>query len=702
MIRTITLGSEVSVLLPEKSTWLAEVEMEGHWSSGGVVSASSSSVHKLRVWPQGRVAGRVKLEGAERPPREISVAFWSPPGTAQVAGISRTEIECPLDLEGWWSCEAPATTLDVRVRAPGFVPHYRWDVSVEAEATRQLGPMLLVRGASLAGHVEVADDGQLIPGKGTVRLLPRTAGGGADQLSSRITTTGLSRKIGASGFFQLDGARPGSYVVEVEHPGFAPTRRFPVEIQLDRETYLDAPLVLRRPVTLELSLSPARDWLKEPWQVQVLRSSEHSASFDQRPVYSGPAGENGLIRIPEQAPGTFMIQVSDSVGSRFFFDPYVEVTGPEDATRIVEIELTDVAGTLSLGDRPLSATLWFGGERGAVAVRMDSDSEGRFLGLLPKAGAWKVEVTATDPELGVEVEVEVRADRDVEIRLPDTEVFGRVINEAGSPVPRARVTLSTARGLSSSVRVNESGELMFKGIAEGPAELSARLRDGENLRFSDTVLVTVQESFAAGPIDLVLKHATRPLTGRILSQRGPVAGANVHLAPLDPPTGPRATTRTGLDGRFRARAPTTASSAQVTVTAPGLALTSFVVPTTGEDDAGEVELYLLEGGSTLDVAWPEAAVAEIRGGRITLLQDGRYLDGHILYQWARGHGETPDSATLRLPNMMPGDYRLCLHDPRQATAQLEPGVHWLETLAECTHGYLGFGQSLSLELDLRD
>ena len=74
---------------------------------------------------------------------------------------------------------------------------------------------------------------------------------------------------------------------------------------------------------------------------------------------------------------------------------------------------------------------------------MESDDEGRFHGILPREGPWKIEVQAAEPAFSTSARAEVDAGRSgkatLDIRLPDTRIFGRVVDEQGKPVARADV-----------------------------------------------------------------------------------------------------------------------------------------------------------------------------------------------------------------------------------------------------------------------
>ncbi len=693
----ITASDGIVARLPERTVWRVAAEVDGYWSPGVVLTAgigAGPSSRAVPLWPMGHLTGRIRLADDGDLPEELTARFASPPLTPEGV-IPQATVACPVAEGGRWTCALPAGTVDLGLRAPGFVAHYSWGLKIPPGGTRSMeGALILRRGASVIGRVEVSE-GKLAPEHATARLLPRVGpGGGASRLKQRLERTAASAAVHKNGFFQFAGITPGSYVAAVEHPGFATARLFPVEVFPGAETRLETPLVLRPPLTLELQISPQHDWLESPWNVTVLRASEHSAGFDDRPLHRGPAPD-GRIRLPEQAPGRFSVHVADSTGNRFFHDPNVVVEGPDDAIQRIEIELVAVRGVLLLGEEPLAGTVWFGGRHGAERVRMDTTADGELAGLLPHGGTWTVEVEAAQPVLEAKLEVEIRDDDALEIRLPDTELFGRVVDEVGQPVPGARVSLSTPERHGSGAASGSEGEFWFRGFPAGQVVVSARISQGEQLRYSDSTRLPAQETLPVGPVELRLRHRTRELSARVVSVRGPVAGARVHLQPLEPPAGPGSRSHTELDGTFSAQVPHDAVLVRAIVLAPGHALQAFTVPVADEAP----ELWVAEVGGTLDISWPADPEALPTGAEVILLQNDHLLASSLLHQWARGHGRNLENGRLLVPNLAPGAYRLCLRIPAKVGAALAAGRRWEEALSGCSAGYLAHGSSLSLRTE---
>jgi protocatechuate 3,4-dioxygenase beta subunit len=154
---------------------------------------------------------------------------------------------------------------------------------------------------------------------------------------------------------------------------------------------------------------------------------------------------------------------------------------------------------------------------------------------------------------------------------PAVKVNGQVVSEQGEPIAGAKVGLSRSllgketdepwRYFNSTGKVpvtDAQGRFQIEGIQPG-----SRIAVYVNKPGYAGVWSTRVKVGEAGDVrlpDLVLKKATRELTGRVLSPKGqPVAGARVSIHDFGGPE-----TTTDADGRFRLRAvPHTANFALV-------------------------------------------------------------------------------------------------------------------------------------------
>jgi hypothetical protein len=692
------LGPEAvaSLRVPPRSRWSLRVEVPGHWAAPEEVVAGEGEVtvlHRVPLWPTGTVSGSWKRpEKPAKLPREVDLRL-DPPPTASARRAPRGTLTCPVDENGRWRCEVPAGRLDLAIQSPGHVPVYRWGVVLEAGKELPLGALPLREGSSLAGWV-VVEDGALPAGRAKARLRPLVAGGNLDpDAGARLRRALLEAPVDGNGFFQLAGVAAGTYLVEVELPGFAPARAFPVEVWEGAETLLKRPLVLTRPLTLELSISPRLDWAGRPWQVEVSRVSDSSASVEPEPAWRGPAGEDGKVEVPGITPGAFHFEVADAEGNRFLSERDVRLETPADARRELVVNLVYLRGEVLRGGEPLAADLWFGGRFGSPRVKMASDEDGAFEGVLPRGGPWRVDLQADEPRIETHVEVEVKPDEtgdaQVSIELPDTHLFGRVLDEAGRAVEGARVTLN---GLTAALvtKSGPEGEFELRAVPEGRAALDASVSSPEGPKTSDEVFVDLAGDRPVGPVELRLRR-TRLVTGRVQSLRGPVPGAVVRVSPARPPMAYTESMHTGLDGAFSIPVPSSAETVSIVVSPPGSTLKAFEVPVA---DHGAV-LNVPDAGGDLHVRLPfPPDDPQAQNLTLVVLQDGRFLPPATLYRWAAGHGvRFQDETGVNVPRLAPGEYTVCLGplavlEPRQVPA-------WIAT-ARCASGPLAAGSRLEL------
>lgn len=687
-------GGSTTTRLVQGSLWARALELEGYWTESAILNVDEAeTVHVVEIHPAGRLEGTVEPPEGRALPNEISVRF-SPPSDRRSEDGLRGVVRCPIGKAGRWGCTMPVGEHDLRLRARGFISHYRWDFAVR-RGTHDVGTLQLREGASVTGWVAV-EDGAPDPDRCKVSLAPIQGPIGRSRAGQQVRASALEAPVAESGFFELDGVPPGSYLLRIEQPPYAPAEVFPVEVWPGAETALEEPVVLRPPVTIELAIDPPRDGFENRWQLRLFKSSEFRNGLNPNPVYTGPADEEGKVTVADQSPGYFFLSVVDSAGNELYSDDRLWIGGPEDASRTVEIDLLTVVGEVRLGDEPLRATLWFGGKSGAVHSRMSSDPEGAFEGTLSRDGSWKVEVESEEEGIHTTVRTEVEADEEgeaeVRIDLPATELHGRV-TRYGSPMAGAVVFLETAVDTLTAV-TDRDGEYRFRAVPEGLNALHAQHRDGSSTVASETLTVTLHEGVTLGPVELELKEQ-RTLAGTVVSPRGPVVGASLELAQLVPRSLFRTRARTDLDGRFSVEVPEEAEVVQAIVSPPGAALTAFTIQK-GESSPA---LFVDDLGGRLAVEMP-APAAELQGNDLQLLvfQDGLLLPTSTLLPWARSHGDPFDvSGPLAVGALAPGAYQACLA-PRPAglAALQQPAAVWASGLGSCDQGVLTPGAELLL------
>lgn len=703
--RQVRVGEDGSARapLPVGSTWRVCPELETWWGRCELVTVEAGpgvqATLPVEVWVAGRVSGSLELaDAADRLPERVAAVIWARTEGGEQERIPESTIPCSRIEPAGFTCKLPAMRLDLILRTEGFVPREYLDVEVAAGADRSLGSIRLERGSSLIGQVEV-DGGAIERGACVARLSPFVPPGPGRNEADRGARAVATAEVRTSGSFLIAGVPPGTYLLEVDQPGYAPTRAFPIELSRESETHMTQPVVLRRPLAIEIELSPPVDWLERPWTVKLTRQSDFSSGFDRVPAIVRRAGSDGRLRVPDQSPGTFALQVLDSEGNSMYGSLSVPVHGAEDLPLRIEIGLVAVTGEVVLGSDPLPARLWFGGRHGEVSVAMESDLEGRFAGVLPQDGWWRLAVAADEPKLELETRVEVRAEdgsAEVRVEFPDTELFGRVVHESGAPAAQARVSLDV-EGTGAGQVTDDSGEFRFRGIPVGIATLGAHQRsDGERLT-SEIALVPVAESTAAGPVELRLRRS-RKISGRVVSQGEPIAGAVVKIRTLEPASAAYSdAARADGSGSFSLGVHPDATLLTAVVSPPGHSLTARVIPA-----REPILLDVPRHGGTLELVRGQLS-SETEGEpppSLAVLQDGTVLGWQELWSWSRGHSVVwvKESPSIQIPNMAPGHYRFCTASAREAARAGASNGDWQAGLQRCADGHLETGSTLRLDL----
>ncbi|HEX6904298.1 MAG TPA: carboxypeptidase-like regulatory domain-containing protein [Thermoanaerobaculia bacterium] len=674
----------VRLELPAGTEWEVSTDLPGYWAPRKNLKVSEGASRlSLDLWPMGTVSGvlKVKGKGVERP-KLVLVKTLAAPSYLKRPPAPPGVLSCPVDAKGAWSCALPATKFDLVITAEGFTPRYRWGVEVPAGKTLSLGTVELERGASVAAWVAV-EDGAIEPGKCKARLSPLLARDTELGRASDLQRTAVEREVGKDGFVQLTGLAPGSYVLEVSQPGYPPAKASPVVVKPGAETFLREPLILKRALDISFEISPALDWLGKPWRAQVLRDDP---TLRMAPlVFDSAANPEGRFTVSGQSPGRFRVRIQDSLGNRLYSDT-LAMEGPDSAAQRIEIKLVDLEGSLRLGDDPLAAILWFDGRNGAGSIRMESDAEGSFHGVLPREGVWRIEIESQEPTLRTWTRAKVEAGRSgratLNLDLPDARVFGRVVDGKGQPVPEAQVGVMAEGVDPLLVPTGADGTFDIRALPEGTAWLAAESRD----RVSGRTLVTLVEDRAVGPIELSVRPL-KELTGTVTSSRGPVAGAQVTI--LSYPSGAGDAATTDDAGGFRIKVPESATRLVAIVSAPGFALRA----SPASADGAPLALTVSEAGGDLEVSLPWGPEEFLERGRaLVFFQNGLPLPATIPFQWARDQGQPREikGRTFRIPSVAPGEYRVCL------TAQGNPMDAVPAEADACDAGTLTPGATLTL------
>lgn len=692
----VKLPSAAVTELPAGSHWTLIADFPGYFAADSVLQVPQEALAAplevpVTLRPAGTLTGKLTVGEKEKLPKGLEARFEptrEPPPIKQdvPAGVAK----CAVAPSGDWRCRVPAGQLDVALHPEGFVPLYLWNLEVKPGEKKTLGARKLVRGASVAGWI-TREDGT--PAEKCRVRIEQAVGPGAVRDSTLEFLQAVASEVPCQGkgFFQSPPLAAGSYALIAEENG-ARAEMSPVQVWEGAESRLTMPIVLRRAVDFEVTLSPPVDWLGRPWRVEAQRALDYRTGWEE-PPYRTEASTEGRVRIPRQTPGRFWITVHDQLGNSLFSDSHVELSDPAQPYPVT-LDLIWVQGTVHLGDEPVAGRLFFGGRSGATRIEMISNESGRFEGPLPRAGSWRVDVEGDEPRLNAKakVEVEPRGERaTVSIKLPKTVVSGRVVDPQGKPVEGADVALGSLEGGTSLTKSDEEGEFEIRYFPKGLNELSASkpVRFGER-EVSDEYTFEAVEDQPHGPVVLTL-HRNRVIRGRILAATGPVTGATVSAWPRSGGDGGIQTVRSRLDGDFELKMPADTQALQLIVSPPGGALKIHEVNALSDAEllfpveplGGELVIDLGKGG----LADNETTV---------IWQEGLWIPLGTLKSWAEGHGvRFWQENRFRIPHLAPGSYTVCLGAP---AAVLSNEIEVWKSRTRCATGYLAAGSSLDLRL----
>lgn len=689
-------GETLRLQLAPGSSWEVSADLPGFWVPRKtlVIGRTGQMSHlELDLWPMGKISGRVQVqEKGIAPPQEVLVKTVAAPALLKRPPMPPGALACPVDKEGNWSCSLPAATFDLVVTAEGFTPHYRWGIEVPPIKTTALGTFQLHRGGSVAGWVAV-EGGVIDPAHAVARLSLLAACDTDASSVLQLDRTAVERPVSKDGFLQFTGLAAGSYSLEVRQPGLAPAHLTDVRVAPRAETFLPQPLLLTRPIALDFEVIPPRDERGEAWRAQVTRRAE-----DSRPapiVFEGPADLEGRFTVADQSAGWFQVVVLDSRGNRVHSEPERQLDASTRHT--IELHRVAVAGRLRLGSEPLAGTLWFGGQFGEKSVRVEADGEGHFAGVLPIQTFWVVDVEATEPRLKIRTRTEIHPDRSgratVSIDLPDTRVFGRIVDQHGQPAPQAMLVITT-QGLDQHIQADGAGAFDLRAL---PAGLLSLIAVGDGSVQSERTVVSAVQGDKVGPIELRLRPSRR-LSGTLSSALGPVAGARIVALANAPAVG-GGEAATGPDGVFSLDLPANLDSVTAVVKAPGFGTQAF--PLVAEDKA--VSLAVSEAAGQLAIALPLASADLQRENlRVALFQNGLEIPIALLREDASTSAPSSrDGApVLLLANLAPGQYQACI--ARKQVDSKGSVDHTPKAAVSCDSGQLTTGTTLALTLRQKD
>jgi hypothetical protein len=624
-------------LLLGKGLWEVHVIDEHLWAAPVFLRNEDSVTVKL--WPT------VPLRGTTKRVTTLRAGF-----KPLDAGSATGEVDCSVK-EDSWSCAIPAGRYDLRFSSPGSAPEFRFNVILRDDPK----PMILnfVPGASLSGRVE-AVRGVKLPADGVTVTLTSAAGEAAawkDTLRSN-----------AKGFFQFKGLAPGDYSIRGEGKAGLTTQTEHVKMLAGTAAELNASLLLDLPKKLTITAFPRLDPYGDRWIVRLVSNDSrlrHGSVLGESPV-----SKDGDWTYSRLIGGIYEVDILTSKGEVWKVQ---EVTiEHDDVTVAVAATSAKITGSVKLGDRPLKASLSFGGENWP---KIESDSEGRFTGAIPpgeqEEGAVLVE--AETPRirrnLRAHIERDDSGDLHLDIKLPATTLMGHVLERDRSTVPYALLTVSNLERRDSDQAFGEGdGSFQVAGYEPGTYGVTAESGPGSKSRETNVVLRDGELT----EVDLVIEKA-ETVRGRITMGEVPVIQADIYAFPRDAsaPFIPQA--KTDESGFFEIELP------PGTTTFDGLVIhPAFDVMFGRSTIQHEKELHIRTqqiGGTVVLESTPK---------NVLLLHGGAEVYADFL---AVGAGGTIAPGRLTIPRLEPGHYTACTLDK-----------------AKCVTGYLPPHGTLTLSL----
>ena len=642
-------GEEVSVEAPT-GPMSVSAEVEGMWCGTAVVGRGEAGPNPVFVtcWPAGRATGTVGLREKGAEVSEVVVRFQaraSGPGSEPgPAGL----VTLPL-RKGRWETELPVGALDLSLRAKGLVPQYFWDVTVEATKVTDLGRLELRSGASLIGYVAASSSARIKPEECLATLRPQIEKG-RDPEANRSSLVSRTARPNARGFFQIDGAAAGRWELVASQPGLVEATRT-IDLAEGMEASLAGPLVLGPYARFDVQVHPPRDPDGETWSVDLL---EVRPSLPPQLVVGSSTRTNGSWTYERVVDGRkYLVRLQTHRAVGWWQDAEAFEMGPANRVRSIDVGVEKIRGTVLLGRRPLAATLTFGEEGHFPAIGLESDATGRFEGVLPRRGPWRVSVRSAAPAVARAVDVQVPSPAsgdvsEVEIRLLAGGFQGEIVDTDGNRVPHAVLRMRARERQWAKNELIRDGSFLIEGLLDGEYGVSADTKTAQ----SDGLVVTLSDGEVSEPLRIVL-HPLREIRGRTLTpggsalpmarvQRLPEPSVMLTRGQLPP---------AGMDGRWIVEVPSTQDGACLILSAPGYATRLLRMEARPEEQ--DVPMPQMGGQLVL------VATKMPLGGPFPAL----FHQGCMSYQRSHNMGaaEVEERGNVRMEGVFePGEYSLCM------------------------------------------
>jgi hypothetical protein len=434
-------------------------------------------------------------------------------------------------------------------------------------------------------------------------------------------------------------------------------------------TLLPGPILVGSDRLLEVFLSPVTDPYGQPWRLHLLRrTGERSlAEVPELEERASPGGD----WVAAVKSGEYRLRIEDSTRS-LWHQETVTVADEELPVLEISIPYVPVEGRVSFADGdPVVGILWFGGRHGEQSLRIDTDDEGQFVGVVPEAGEWVIDLERED--LGLLQHLgRHRVSRPeghpfgrLELELPDTHLRGRAVDDRGLGVEAIPVMIvDPAARRHHRIQTDSEGSFELRGIAPGLLLVRAEAPGVE----SAWARVHLQEKLDPPILELVLVGQTL-VRGSVTSGGRAVSGAQIR-AMVRSSLGASETVDATTDpaGRFEIEVPSGSVALDLLVLPPGYAASAFHVVLAGEEITS-VDLAVEPAGGTLEVALGE--VDEPMD--LLFVTNGTMIPATFFEYWASFAGGGRDDGRWTIPRLASGEYAVCLRSAR-GRLQCDTGV----------------------------
>ena len=664
--------------LPD-GAWSLDVRAEQWWHARQFFSVRRTREVSIDLWPAGVLVGRLKMTDGSVMPRALTCRFAPSEGGISVPS---GEVSCPVD-EGAFRCAIAAGKLDLRLRCEGCIAQYLWKTTIEQRPT-EIGTLRLARGASLAGRVQFGRGAKGDFKRVRVTASPANLQGFERAVEEARKLAVLSTGVSATnGVFHFDGLAPGGYVLSATTPDGLSSLKTEVTVLQNAFAELRDPLHLDAPQRMAISIAPPADPSGARWHITVDRAAAAHEMDTVADTYATPSGE--WSSSPLHA-GTYIIRVGPTAGGTWKSETVALTDHSFKATW--SIGMRDVHGKVTLGGTPLASRLTFHADEGRTRTVLTSPPEGEFTGSVPDTSAddWTVVVESREPRMKRALHVDAGDFAHLKLDIPLTLMTGTVVDSTGHPVAAAGVNVwAASRADVGLVQTQTADDGTFLVAALPPGKYSAHAE--VFLKESKAVEVTIGDESPI-PLRLMLEDEQK-VPGRVVSEFGPVAGADVLLIPTDVPAEGVHVNHTDISGEFSGTVAPGAREIDVIVAPPGFAFrmvhtrlyTGMMLNLKVEQRLGTIVLPLRSGATraflshagalvsaeSIPFNWPSATIQRLSGVE----------------------------ARLVLAAAEPGPYLLCYLKNEEAAA-FRAGVIDRET--HCSEGFLAPFGTLELEL----